>query len=72
MGADFISIWIKTIGGENVVTGIGSDIIEIKRIEEAIHKNPQFISKCFTKNEQKLFEERKKNIQTIAATFAAK
>jgi holo-[acyl-carrier protein] synthase len=65
-------IWIKIIGGEKVILGIGTDIIEIKRIEEAVKRNERFLQKCFTKPEQKLFEERKYNIQTIAATFAAK
>ena len=35
-----------------MVIGIGTDIIEIKRIKEAVTKNPRFIEKCFTVNEQ--------------------
>ncbi|WP_058486264.1 holo-ACP synthase [Defluviitalea phaphyphila] len=55
-----------------MIIGIGTDIIEIKRIEEAIKKNSRFIKKCFTEKERILFKEKKNKIQTIAATFAAK
>lgn len=55
-----------------MVIGIGTDIIEIKRIEDAIKMNPRFIKKCFTKKEQELFRMKKNNFQTIAGNFAAK
>jgi holo-[acyl-carrier protein] synthase len=65
-------IWIRIIGGEKVILGIGTDIIEIRRIEEAVRRNERFLKKCFTEQEQKLFQERKNSFNTIAATFAAK
>ncbi|HOQ16861.1 MAG TPA: holo-ACP synthase [Defluviitaleaceae bacterium] len=55
-----------------MVIGIGTDIIEIKRIEEAVKKNSNFMKKCFTAREQELFESKKNNLHTIAGTFAAK
>ena len=55
-----------------MVIGIGTDIIEIKRIEEAVKKNERFLKKYFTQQEQRFFEKRKNNFNTIAATFAPK
>ncbi|NLK20652.1 MAG: holo-ACP synthase [Epulopiscium sp.] len=55
-----------------MIVGIGTDIIEIRRIEEAIKRNPKFTNKCFTKEEQELFKDKNNSIQTIAGTFAAK
>ena len=55
-----------------MVIGIGTDIIEIKRIKEAVTKNPRFIEKCFTVNEQEFFNNKKNSFQSIAGTFAAK
>lgn len=52
-----------------MVLGIGTDIIEIKRISDAI-KNIRFLNKYFTPNEILLFE--KKGVQSIAANFAVK
>lgn len=55
-----------------MIKGIGSDIIEIYRIKQAVVKNSNFIEKAFTDGEQQMFNQRKNNIQTIAANFAAK
>lgn len=55
-----------------MILGIGTDIIEIQRIENIIIKKPQFISKYFTIKEQEYFESRNMAAQTIAGNFAAK
>lgn len=48
-----------------MIIGIGTDIIEIKRIENAIKKE-NFLSKYFTEKEKIL------ELKSIAANFAAK
>lgn len=55
-----------------MIKGIGTDIIEIDRVKEAVEKNQRFITKYFTENEQELFKERSFNPSTIAANFATK
>lgn len=52
-----------------MVKGIGTDIIEIKRIAAAIEKKG-FTDKIFTKEEQRLYHG--VNPQTLAGNFAAK
>lgn len=54
-----------------MIKGIGSDIIEIERIEKAIQKK-SFLEKCFTTKEIEFFEQKKYAVETIAVTFAAK
>jgi holo-[acyl-carrier protein] synthase len=54
------------------ILGIGIDIVEIKRIEDALNKNKRFLDKLFTKEEIKYFESRNFKIETIAGNFAAK
>lgn len=55
-----------------MIVGIGTDIIEIERISEAIDNNQRFISKIFTENEIELFKSKAMKIETIAGNFAAK
>ncbi|SDK95966.1 holo-ACP synthase [Natronincola ferrireducens] len=55
-----------------MIKGLGIDIIEIYRIERAIHKNPRFLERIFTEEEVLLFEERNQQPSTIAGFFAAK
>lgn len=50
---------------------IGIDLIEIKRVQQSI-KNPRFITRVFSLEEQQLFETRKWRAETVAANFAAK
>lgn len=57
---------------DNVILGIGIDIIEIKRIEAAISKNSDFLSRVFTADEIKYFESRNKRTEVLAGNFAAK
>lgn len=54
-----------------MIVGIGNDIIEINRIEDAVHK-PGFLERYFTASEIELFNKRKMNVSTIAGNFAAK
>lgn len=51
---------------------IGIDIIEIKRIKDAIEKNPRFLEKMFTENEIKYFKLNGFRYESIAGNFAAK
>ncbi|AYF53644.1 holo-ACP synthase [Clostridium botulinum C] len=55
-----------------MIIGIGTDIVEIQRIEKAINRNPNFINKLFTKNEIEYFKSRNMRSEFIAGRFAAK
>lgn len=55
-----------------MIIGIGTDIIEIDRIEKAINKNKGFINKVFTVNEINMFKEKNMRSEVIAGNFAAK
>ena len=51
---------------------IGIDIIEIKRVEDAIKNNDRFLNKMFTHKEIEYFESKNLRIESIAGNFAAK
>lgn len=55
-----------------MIIGIGTDIIEIERIERAVERTESFINKVFTDNEIKMFKERNFKSEVIAGNFAAK
>ncbi|MEG1286809.1 holo-ACP synthase [Clostridium sp.] len=55
-----------------MIIGIGTDIIEIERIDRAIKINRNFLNKLFTKNEIILFESKGMKSEVIAGNFAAK
>ena len=55
-----------------MIVGIGTDIIEIERINKAILNTPQFMEKSFTIQEQTYFKQRKNAVESIAGNFAAK
>lgn len=55
-----------------MIKGIGIDIIEIKRIERAIHKNENFLKRIFTVKEIEYFESIDYGVNSIAGSFAAK
>ena len=55
-----------------MIVGIGTDIIEISRIKEAVERNPKFMDKLFTKNEQQYLISRNMRPEYIAGRFAAK
>ena len=55
-----------------MIIGIGTDIIEIDRIEKAINRNNGFLDKVFTAREIEMFKERNMRSEVIAGNFAAK
>ncbi|CUQ03206.1 holo-ACP synthase [Clostridium baratii] len=55
-----------------MIFGIGTDIIEIERIEIAIKRNPKFLEKMFTEREIELFKGRNFKNETIAGSFCVK
>lgn len=54
------------------IFGIGTDIIEIERIQKAINKNERFLSRFFTEREIDYFEKKAFKPNTIAGNFCAK
>lgn len=54
-----------------MIFGVGTDIIEIERIERAIEKE-RFLNRYFTEKERSFFADKKGKIQSIAANFSAK
>jgi holo-[acyl-carrier protein] synthase len=56
-----------------MILGIGSDIVDIRRIEKSIERHgDRFLSRIFTAAEQAKAERRVKRIDTYAKRFAAK
>ncbi len=55
-----------------MIIGIGTDIIEIKRIENAVNRTHEFLNRIFTSSEINYIKSRKFNPQNIAGNFAAK
>ena len=55
-----------------MILGIGTDIIEIERIKNAVDRTPKFLKKIFTENELNLFKSKSMKFETIAGNFAAK
>lgn len=55
-----------------MITGIGTDIIEISRIEKVIKRTSSFIEKSFTHNEIEYFKLKGLKANVIAGNFAAK
>lgn len=56
-----------------MILGIGSDIIDIRRIEKTIARHgDRFIERIFTEAERAKAERREKRIDTYAKRFAAK
>ncbi len=61
-----MSIFIKL--GELMIIGIGTDIIEISRVEKACGKQ-RFIEKCYSEKEIEFFGSRS---ESLAGNFAVK
>lgn len=55
-----------------MILGIGTDIIEIERIDKAIKDNPRFINKVFTEKEIEYMKDKGERAQHVAGGFAAK
>ncbi|HHU77682.1 MAG: holo-ACP synthase [Caldicoprobacterales bacterium] len=54
-----------------MILGIGLDMIETARVKKSL-KNPRFIDKVYTSEEQKYLSSRNGNAQSAAGIFAAK
>ncbi len=56
-----------------MILGIGSDLCDIKRIEQTLEKfGERFIARCFTEIERKKSDRRKERAASYAKRFAAK
>lgn len=55
-----------------MIIGVGTDIIEIARIEKAVNNTNGFVEKLFTKKELELFKSKNMRSEVIAGNFAAK
>lgn len=55
-----------------MIFGIGTDIIEIKRIKKAINRSPRFIERLFTEQELEYYKKKEMKAQHIAGGFSAK
>lgn len=59
--------------GIRLIIGIGTDIVEIKRIEEIIDRSKgNFLQRVFTQGEIEYSNSKRRSIQHFAARFAAK
>jgi holo-[acyl-carrier protein] synthase len=55
-----------------LIAGIGTDIVEIERIEKAMEKSGRFLDKVFTSEEQEYLRSRNMRPEYVAGRFAAK
>ena len=55
-----------------MIIGVGVDIVEIRRIKEAIERNDNFIEKLFHKEEIEYLKSRGMRAEYVAGRFAAK
>lgn len=55
-----------------MIIGVGTDIIEIRRIRDAVEKNERFLTRFFTETEIEYFRSRNLRPETTAGRFAAK
>ena len=56
-----------------MIIGIGSDLIDIRRIERTLERFPgRFEERCFTEIEQAKSDRRRKRAESYAKRFAAK
>lgn len=56
-----------------MILGIGSDLIDIRRIEKTLERHGErFIMRCFTETERQRSERRKNRAESYAKRFAAK
>ena len=56
-----------------MIIGIGSDLIDIKRIEKTLERfGDRFVQRCFTEIEQAKSDRRKNRAASYAKRFAAK
>lgn len=55
-----------------MIIGIGTDIIEIQRIERVIGKTPKFYETIFTDVEKQYYISKGKKVEHLAGAFATK
>ena len=55
-----------------MIYGIGSDIIEIDRIRQAIDRNPRIIDKLFSDREKVMLDAKGFRPESVAGNFCAK
>jgi holo-[acyl-carrier protein] synthase len=55
-----------------MIIGIGTDIVQVSRIERVLKKNPRFEQKVFTPAESAYCNSRANPAQSFSARFAAK
>lgn len=57
-----------------MITGIGIDIVELKRIENIVERQKRFSERILTTNEKQIYDELsgKRKIEFLAGRFAAK
>ncbi|WP_297520110.1 holo-ACP synthase [uncultured Clostridium sp.] len=55
-----------------MIIGIGTDIIEINRVEKVINRTENFLNRNFSVEEVKYFKSRNLKVETIAGAFSAK
>ena len=56
-----------------MIIGIGSDLIDIRRVEKTLERHPErFVARVFTEIEQKKSDARKERAASYAKRFAAK
>ena len=56
----------------NTIFGIGTDIVDINRIQKLINKNIKFRNKIFSKKEIKYCESKTNKVASYSKRFAAK
>ena len=55
-----------------MIFGVGTDLVEIGRIQHVVEKNPRFLTKVYTEEEIRYCQRKKNPWQSFAARFAAK
>lgn len=55
-----------------MIIGIGTDIIEIQRIEKVINKTPRFYKTIYTEEERAYYAAGHRKVESLAGAFAAK
>lgn len=55
-----------------MIIGVGTDIVEIRRIKNAIESNDKFLEKIFTSAELEYLKKRNLRAEYVAGRFAAK
>jgi len=56
-----------------MIIGIGSDLIDIRRVEKTLERfGERFVKRCFTETEQRKSDGRKNRAASYAKRFAAK